>query len=163
MNTTCYIGLGSNLGNSEAYLEMAIHALDSSADIDLISVSRFYGSTPHGPKNQPDYVNAVAKLKTPLSADALLTLLQDIENANDRKRNGEIWTARTLDLDILLYGNHVIDTDHLKIPHPMMQGRAFVLYPLYELEPELLFPDGKKIREMIAQVPAEGLWLLETE
>ena len=156
----CYIGLGSNLGDSIAYLDNAIDSLNSSQNINHLSVSSFYRSKPHGPQDQPDYINAVARFETSLDPHALLSLLQKIENNNNRQRNGERWGARTLDLDLLLYGNVVIDTETLTVPHPYICERSFVLYPLQELKPDLCFPNGKMLSECIATLVAEKLELI---
>ncbi len=131
---TCYIALGSNMGDSLAYLNQAIQDLESHANIHDLTVSKFYKSKPHGPQDQPDYLNAAAKLKTDLKAEALLDLLQKIENDNDRVRQGVVrWGARTLDLDLLFYADKTINTKRLTVPHPRICERAFVLFPLRDL------------------------------
>ena len=99
-----------------------------------MKVSNFYQSKPHGPQDQPDYLNAVVVFNTDLKPDALLDLLQKIENNNDRVREGVVrWGARTLDLDLLFYGYDVINTKRLIVPHPRIGERAFVLFPLRDL------------------------------
>lgn len=136
-NVTCYIALGSNMGDSLAYINQAIQDLQSHDQIHDLKVSKFYKSKPHGPQDQPDYLNAAAKLKTNLEAEALLDLLQKIENQNDRVREGVVrWGARTLDLDLLFYADKTINTKRLIIPHPRICERAFVLFPLRDLESE---------------------------
>ena len=159
----CYIGLGSNLGDSIAYLDNAVDSLSVSQGIKHLSISSFYRSKPHGPQNQPDYINAVARFETSIDPHALLSLLQKIENNNNRQRNGERWGARTLDLDLLLYGNIIIETEVLTVPHPYMCERSFVLYPLQELKPDLIFPDGKVLVECIAALVTEELELIRTQ
>lgn len=131
---TCYIALGSNMGDSFAYINQAIHDLKLHPQIHNLNVSSFYKSKPHGPQNQPDYLNAAAVLNTDLDAEALLDLLQKIENDNDRAREGVIrWGARTLDLDLLFYADQTINTKRLTVPHPRICERAFVLFPLRDL------------------------------
>ena len=156
----CYVGLGSNLGDSVAYLDSAIESLQAHQNIKNITVSRFYRSKPHGPQNQPDYINAVARFETIIEPHALLVTLQKIENDNNRQRDGERWGARTLDVDLLLYGNIIIDTETLTVPHPWMRERSFVLYPLQELTPNLIFPDGVALNECVLKLPADDLQLI---
>ncbi|RTZ67702.1 MAG: 2-amino-4-hydroxy-6-hydroxymethyldihydropteridine diphosphokinase [Aquificaceae bacterium] len=157
----CYIGLGSNLGDSIAYLDNAVDSLRASQAITHLSLSHFYRSKPHGPQNQPDYINAVARFETSIDPHALLSLLQKIENNNDRQRNGERWGARTLDLDLLLYGNMIIDSETLIVPHPYMRERSFVLYPLQELAPDLVFPDGETLANSISRLALDDLELIK--
>ena len=157
----CYIGLGSNLGDSIAYLDSAISALHSNQSIKKIIVSNFYRSKPHGPQDQPDYINAVARFETKLTPYALLSLLQKIEQDNDRKRDGTHWGARTLDLDLLLYGDAIIETESLIVPHPYMCERSFVLYPLQELEPDIVFPNGVILKECLSKLSVDDLKLIE--
>lgn len=159
----CYIGLGSNLGDSSGTLGAAVTALNSSCDIRNLVLSSYYQSKPHGPQDQPDYINAVAGFETQLAAEPLLDLLQSIETLYGRVRTGERWTARTLDLDILLYSDQQIDTDRLQVPHPWMKQREFVLYPLYELAPELQFPDGSLLKSSLALVSDEHLIRLASQ
>ena len=157
----CYIGLGSNLGNSIAYLDSAFDSLSASEYIKNISISNYYRSKPHGPQDQPDYINAVAHFETALDPHTLLILLQKIENKNNRQRSGEHWGARTLDLDLLLYDNIIINTVILTIPHPYMCERSFVLYPLQELIPDLILPDGRMLTECISELASDNLELVK--
>ena len=132
--TTCYIALGSNLGDSLGYLKKAVLALQQHPRIENLQVSRYYSSKPHGPQDQPDYLNAAVKFDTSLKAELLLDELQKIENENQRVREGVVrWGARTLDLDLLFYGDDVISTKRLTVPHPRICERAFVLLPLQDL------------------------------
>lgn len=111
-----------------------LHALANHSDIDFLNTSLFYQSKPHGPQDQPDYINAAVEFKTALKPEALLDVLQKIENKNGRVREGvERWGARTLDLDLLFYGDETINTKRLTVPHPRICERAFVLYPLRDL------------------------------
>ncbi len=156
-----YIGLGSNLGDSKNYLQTALASLHAQQNITLHAYSRFYGSKPHGPQNQPDYSNAVAKIDCSLSPLAVLDILQAIEQDNDRIRNKQHWGARTLDLDLLLYGMETLQTERLTIPHPYLQERPFVLYPLYDITPNLRFPNGEKLADYITDNLPDDLLRLE--
>lgn len=156
-NTLAYVGLGANLAQPVQQLERALVALQSIKDTEFVQVSGFYGSKPMGPQDQPDYVNAVAALTTRLSAEDLLTELQQIELEQGRQRKDERWGPRTLDLDILLFGDDVIQTERLTVPHYGMKVREFVLYPLAELNLNLVLPDGTKLSELLTTVPLNGL------
>ena len=145
MLVTVYIGIGSNLSDPINQAKSAIKAISSIADTQLIKVSSFYSSKPQGSQDQPDYVNAVAKIETTLEAEALLRETQSIENKHGRVRGKERWTARTLDLDLLLYGNEIIDTEVLKVPHIWLTRRSFVVYPLAEITNDLQLPTGENI------------------
>lgn len=142
---TVYIALGSNLDNPLEQLKQAVESLKTFA-IDF-EVSPFYGSKPLGPQDQPDYVNAVAKFKTDLAALDLLDRLQQIENQQGRVRLRR-WGERTLDLDLLLYGNEQIQNERLTVPHIEMKNREFVIVPLYDLSPELILPQGEKLEDL---------------
>lgn len=156
-DTVVYIGLGANLAQPVQQLERAVVALQQLRETTLVQVSGFYGSKPMGPQDQPDYVNAVAALSTRLSAEDLLTELQQIEQEQGRQRKDERWGPRTLDLDILLFGNESIQTERLTVPHYGMKVREFVLYPLAELNSDLVLPDGTKLCELLTTVPLNGL------
>ncbi len=138
---TAYIALGSNLGESRALLASALAAIADLPNSRLAAVSPTYRSSAVGPGTQRDYLNLVAELETGLRAPELLTALQQIETEHGRQRQ-EHWGPRTLDLDILLYGNLTISTDELTVPHPRMAERNFVLYPLTDLAPDLVLPCG---------------------
>lgn len=151
-----YIGMGSNLAAPEAQLRSAIEALAQLPESRLHGVSAFYQSDSLLP-GQPRYTNAVAALDSNLAPLALLDALQSIENQQGRERN-ERWGPRTLDLDILLFGDRLIDEPRLKVPHYHMQARAFVLYPLAELAPaDLLLADGRSLQALLAACPFVGL------
>ena len=154
--TTAHIALGSNLGDSMALLRSALAAMDALPDTRLTGCSPLYRSAPIGPGDQPDYLNMVATLETTLPARALLQQLQAIESAHGRQRT-ERWGARSLDLDILLYGSEAIDTAELAIPHPQMAERNFVLYPLFDLAPGLVLPCGDTLGALLAACPDTGL------
>ena len=122
------------MGDSFAYLQQAVSDLNSHPDISKLITSRFYKSKPHGPQDQPDYLNAAVCIETTLSSESLLDAMQKIENDNDRDREGvKRWGARTLDIDLLFYGNQRINTKRLSVPHPRICERTFVLYPLRDL------------------------------
>jgi 2-amino-4-hydroxy-6-hydroxymethyldihydropteridine diphosphokinase len=142
------IGLGSNLDHPSQRLISALRALQR---LPGITHSRLYTSAPVGPQDQPDYVNAVAEIDTALAPHALLHTLQALELAAGRQRLRH-WGERTLDLDILLIDNHLIDSDDLQVPHPQMTQRAFVLLPLLEICPHALLPDGTALSSFLGQV-----------
>ncbi|WP_445767445.1 2-amino-4-hydroxy-6-hydroxymethyldihydropteridine diphosphokinase [Rheinheimera sp.] len=162
MMVRCYIGLGANLTTPIVQLQQAVVALRQLPDSQLLAVSSFYGSKPMGPQNQPDYVNAVAAIDTRLLPQQLLDALQQIEQQQGRVRKAERWGPRTLDLDILLYGDQVIATERLTVPHYGLREREFVLYPLYEIAPTLSLPDGTVLSSLLAQVPLNGLQKLDS-
>lgn len=149
-----YIGLGSNLDDPAAQLQRALDALAAMPGTRVLSVSALYRNpamqAPGARAPQPDYLNAVAAIDTTLAPLALLDALQAIEAAQGRVR-GERWSARTLDLDVLLYGNERIDTDRLQVPHPGLRERRFVLQPLADLAPSLVLPDGTRIADLLAR------------
>ena len=147
MSTVAYIGIGSNLEDPEQQVLTAPVLLDAISDTQVIARSSLYASPPMGPPEQPDYVNAVAKIRTGLPCGELLTELQRIESGRGRLR-GIRWGPRILDLDILLYGNETIDDDGLVVPHPGMRTRAFVIFPLHEIEPSLVLPSGEAIADL---------------
>ena len=131
---TAFVALGANLGQARASVLAAFDALANLPDTRLTGRSRLYRTAPHEASG-PDFINAVARLQTRLSAPALLDALQVIENAAGRERPFPN-APRTLDLDLLLYGDARIDSPRLTVPHPRMQGRAFVLHPLADVAPE---------------------------
>ncbi|ALS97224.1 2-amino-4-hydroxy-6-hydroxymethyldihydropteridine diphosphokinase [Lacimicrobium alkaliphilum] len=155
--TVAFVGLGSNLANPQQQLLDALHSLTEAADVRLLSCSSFYQSLPMGPQDQPDYLNGVAKLDTSLSANGLLDLLQSIEQQQGRVRKAERWGARTLDLDLLLFGQQQINSERLTVPHYGLAQREFVLYPLFELSPELILPDGTALSVLVEECHSKGL------
>ncbi|WP_058542225.1 2-amino-4-hydroxy-6-hydroxymethyldihydropteridine diphosphokinase [Pseudomonas fluorescens] len=151
-----YIGMGSNLAEPAEQLRSAIQALAQLPDTQLVGVSAFYQSDSLLP-GQPRYTNAVASLDSRLAPLDLLDALQAIETGQGRERL-ERWGPRTLDLDILLFGDRQIDEARLKVPHYHMQARAFVLYPLAELAPtDLRLADGRLLKDLLAACPFAGL------
>lgn len=136
---TAYIGIGSNIGDREALLNASIELLSKKEGIEVTSVSSFYNTAPVGYLEQPDFLNAVVEIKTVLSADELLQISGLIEKVLKRERLIH-WGPRTIDLDILLYGNQIINKENLNIPHPRMHERTFVLEPLNEINPSAIHP-----------------------
>ncbi|WP_333606592.1 2-amino-4-hydroxy-6-hydroxymethyldihydropteridine diphosphokinase [Arsukibacterium sp.] len=156
-----YIGLGANQAEPVAQLQRALSALAQLPQSQLIAVSSLYHSKPMGPQDQPDYINAVAELDTELTAEALLDHLQQIEQQQGRQRKAERWGPRTLDLDILLFGQQQINSSRLTVPHYGLRQREFVLYPLSELAPQLVLPDGTPLTALLPLVPLNGLQPLQ--
>jgi len=155
--TSACIGLGSNLGDPVRQLESAMRELARLPDTRLAVRSSLYRSRPVGPQDQPEFVNAVVRLETALTAFTLLHHMQAIENKHDRQRGGQRWGPRTLDLDLLLYGDEVVDTEELQVPHPEMRRRGFVLQPLLEIAPDTVIPGSGAVRELIKGVDTTDL------
>ena len=154
------IALGSNLGDSLVILEAAIQTLAQTPGIRLLAKSSWYKTKPIGPP-QPDYLNGCILLQVEIIPDLLLETLLKIENKFGRIRNQK-WEARTLDLDILLYGNQVINIPRLQIPHPRMCDRAFVLVPLAEIAPDWVEPvSGFAIKELVKDVDCSEVCLFK--
>ncbi|MCE8005054.1 2-amino-4-hydroxy-6-hydroxymethyldihydropteridine diphosphokinase [Billgrantia ethanolica] len=139
-----YVGLGSNLEDPIAQVRLALEALGTLPLTERVDASRLYVSRPLGPQDQPDFINAVAHLRTRLSPLALLDQLQALEQRHGRVRRRH-WGPRTLDLDLLLYGDEQLELPRLRVPHPEMTVRCFVLLPLAELAPSLQLPDGRPV------------------
>jgi len=155
--TSVYVGIGSNLQQPIQQVSSALTALAAIKSSQLLAHSRLYHSSPLGGMNQPDYVNAVAVMATSLSALEFLDALHEIERAQGRVRDGRRWAPRTLDLDILLFGDECINQPQLAVPHPGLQERNFVLYPLQEIAPGLEIPGLGALSALVAQCPAAGL------
>jgi len=137
--TLAYVGLGSNLEDPRRQIESALAELDGIPHTRVVKQSSLYRTAPIGHADQPDFVNAVAQLETGLAAERLLAELQGIENRHGRERSFAN-APRTLDLDILLFGDLQLSTPRLVVPHPRMHERAFVLHPLYEVAPHAFIP-----------------------
>jgi 2-amino-4-hydroxy-6-hydroxymethyldihydropteridine diphosphokinase len=157
-----YIGLGSNLGQSENIIASSLVYLSQNKHIDIRKSSSYYRSKPldcpsHKMNHQPDYINAVVNLMTDLTALDLLDVLQAVEVYFGRQRNVERWSSRTLDLDILLYDDLVINEVRLTIPHAGMLKRDFVLYPLFEIAPEIELPGFGSISKALDACENRGL------
>lgn len=158
-----YVGLGSNLADPPQQLRNAFQALAELPVTQLVAQSSLYRSPPLGGFEQPDYLNAVAALDTALSAHDLLTALLDIEQRQGRVRGEQRWQARTLDLDLLLYGDQRVQDATLIVPHPGLHVRAFVLYPLQEIAPELEIPGLGALAALISHCPSTDLHRVEDD
>lgn len=151
-----YIGLGSNLRDPEQQLNAALHALAQLPHTRLVAVSAYYSSAPLGPADQPRYTNAAAHLETTLEPHILLDHLQAIELNQGRERKAERWGPRTLDLDILIFGERIMNDERLCIPHYHMHARPFVLLPLAELCPvDFQLPDGRLLTDLLSACPVD--------
>jgi 2-amino-4-hydroxy-6-hydroxymethyldihydropteridine diphosphokinase len=155
---TVYIGLGSNLDRPIEQINQALHELAELPDTQCVKHSSLYQTQPVGPQNQADFINAVAMLSTGLAAESLLDECQKLEQGHQRKRTGERWGPRTLDLDLLLFDGQQIATSRLLIPHPQIANRAFVLVPLAEIAPqELVIPGLGVLGELLDKVDMDGI------
>jgi 2-amino-4-hydroxy-6-hydroxymethyldihydropteridine diphosphokinase len=155
--TVAYIGLGSNLSEPIKQVQAAINAIKNIAQSDVINVSSLYLSKPMGPQDQDDYINAVLALETTLTPFDLLDALQCIENKAGRVRKDNRWGARILDLDIILFGNEIINTDRLIVPHYGMKKREFVLLPLAEIAADLILPSSTAKDRQSIKVLSENI------
>lgn len=158
-----YIGLGSNLADPRAQVEDALRALARLADTSLVRSSRLYRSVPWGRADQPEFVNAVAQIDTALAPHNLLDELLAIERQAGRERDATRWGPRVLDLDILVYGDLILDSPGLHVPHPHLHERVFVLMPLCEIAPELQIPGKGRVDELLAQLDAATCCPLEPQ
>ncbi len=148
--TLAYVGIGSNLGDREATIARALELLDDPPALRLVRVATLRETAPVGNVDQPPFLNSVAALRTTLGPRELLDRLLAIEQALGRVRTGERWGPRTLDLDLLLYGDAVIDEPGLAVPHPRLHERRFVLEPLHELAPDLHVPGRGRVRALLS-------------
>ncbi|TDB03177.1 2-amino-4-hydroxy-6-hydroxymethyldihydropteridine diphosphokinase [Halomonas marinisediminis] len=158
-----WVGLGSNLESPRRQVESAIEALDRLPLTRRVAASPLYASRPVGPQDQPDFINAVVCLETRLSPLALLDQLQALEQRHRRVR-ARRWGPRTLDLDLLLFGDSTLCLPRLTVPHPEMTQRTFVLLPLLDVDPRLRLPDGRRLADLqAAQVDALSSGVLPLE
>ncbi len=151
-----YVGVGSNLDSPRDQVERALAALAAIENTMLVRTSPFYRSAPLDGSEQPDYINAVSALLTRLDADGLLRSLQDIEKAQGRSRDGDKWGPRTLDLDLLVYSGASIDEKGLKVPHPGISERNFVLLPLLDIAPHLRIPGQGSVSRLAAAIDSSN-------
>ena len=152
------VGLGANLGDAAATVRAATAALDGIPDTRLLRGSRLYRTPAWGVTAQPDFINAVALVETALSPRDLLDALLAIEREFGRVRvDGERWGPRTLDLDLLLFGDIVVDEPGLRVPHPHLHERAFALLPLLEAWPDAAIPGIGPARDCVAAMAADGI------
>lgn len=155
--TLAYIALGSNQASP---LDQVAHALNAIAAIPqsrVVATSSFYRTPPLGPQDQPDYLNAAVALETELSPEALLDHTQRIELEQGRERKAERWGPRTLDLDLMLFGELTLSTPRLTVPHYDMKNRAFMLVPLLEIAPDCVFPEGLRVADVLATLSRAGI------
>jgi len=153
--TLVYIALGSNLASPLEQVNAAVKAIGEIPDSRIVAVSSFYRTPPLGPQDQPDYLNAAVALDTALSPETLLDHTQRIELQQGRIRKAERWGPRTLDLDIMLFGDCIINTARLTVPHYDMKNRGFMLWPLFEIAPDLVFADGHRLQQHLTLLGAE--------
>lgn len=151
MGIKVYLGLGSNMGDKADNLRRARDCIAAIAGVDLTRSSSLYQTAPWGKTDQGDFINQVIAIETELEPLDLLHRLQEIEIKLGRQRH-ELWGPRIIDLDVLLYGRESISQAELKVPHPYMMQRLFVLVPLLEIAPELEFPDGSKLQEVLDSI-----------
>ena len=147
--TAAWIGLGSNQGQSEAILNQALQALDRLPSTHVADVSSIYKTPPWGLADQADFLNAAAKLETGLAPEQFLDGLLTIEQELGRTRDGPRWGPRSLDLDLLLFDDQIVDRPRLQVPHPRLHLRAFVLVPLSEIEPGLCVPGLGTVSDLL--------------
>ncbi|WP_455507230.1 2-amino-4-hydroxy-6-hydroxymethyldihydropteridine diphosphokinase [Enterobacter sp.] len=153
--TLACIAIGSNLASPLEQVNAAVKALGEIPQSKIVAVSSFYRTPPLGPQDQPDYLNAAVILETELGPEELLDNTQRIELQQGRVRKAERWGPRTLDLDIMLFGHETINTERLTVPHYDMKNRGFMLWPLFEVAPDLIFPDGTPLKSILDSLNAE--------
>jgi 2-amino-4-hydroxy-6-hydroxymethyldihydropteridine diphosphokinase len=148
--TRAYIGLGANLGDREAMLRSALEQLGAEPGIDVMAVSKLRDTDPVGITDQPRFLNAAAAVETDLTARELLDRLLGIERRLGRTREAPRFGPRTIDLDLLLYGDEQIDDPGLEVPHPRLHERLFALEPLADLDPDLVVPGRGPLADIVA-------------
>ena len=159
--TKVYLSLGSNMGDRQDYLQRAVEALNHLPKTEVKAVSSYYETAAWGLTDQADFLNLALALETQLPAETLLSSCQQIEKNLDRVRH-EHWGPRTVDIDILLYGQEIWETEHLKVPHPFMTQRAFVLVPLLEIAEDLVEPQtGQAYEKYLSQLDTSDVRKLE--
>lgn len=156
MENDAYIAIGSNQGDRELSLLRAVAEIGKIAHSKVTGLSPFYETTPVGMSDQPNFYNAVLRLSTTLSPHDLLKALQNIEDNVFKRKRTVKWGPRNIDLDILLYGDQIVNTAELTVPHPQMSKRRFVLQPLCDLSPDLINPqDGLSIRQLLQRLTSD--------
>jgi len=155
-----FIGLGSNLESPREQIKTAVKDMQLMPETKFVACSSLYKSPPMGPQDQPDYINAVIELDTKLTPHRLLDQLQKIEQQHGRIRKRH-WGERTLDLDLLVYADEVVNDERLVVPHPGIATRAFVLYPLAELDEQLVIQGIGMVEQLVTQCPRDGLKQVE--
>ncbi|MBD8162379.1 2-amino-4-hydroxy-6-hydroxymethyldihydropteridine diphosphokinase [Erwinia persicina] len=152
-----YLALGSNLADPLHQVHSALHALAAMPETTLVATSSLYRTPPYGPPDQPDFLNAAVALDTRLDAESLLNHTQRIELEQGRVRKAHRWGPRTLDLDIMLFGEQTLNTPRLTVPHYDMLNRAFMLLPLLEIAPALCLPDGTRLADILARLDTRAI------
>ena len=151
-----YVGLGANLGDREATIARALELLAAHPGVELLAVSRLRETEPWGFADQPAFLNGAAAVRTSLSAADLLEALLAVERELGRTRDGPRYGPRTIDLDLLLYGDEIIDEPGLDVPHPRLHERAFALEPLLDLDPELTVPGSGRVADLLRELHSGG-------
>jgi 2-amino-4-hydroxy-6-hydroxymethyldihydropteridine diphosphokinase len=144
-----FVGIGANLGDREATIRRAVELLDEVDGIEVVAMSTLRETEPWGPVEQPAFVNGAVAVETTLEPSELLAALLDVERRLGRVRTGERWGPRTIDLDLLLYGERVVDEPGLTVPHPRLHERRFALEPLAELAPDAIVPSRGTVAELL--------------
>jgi len=156
-----YIGLGSNVGDGPAMIRAALAALDRQDSIQVLRMSSLYRTAAWGRADQPDFTNAVAEIETSLSPEAFLTVCLDTEISLGRKASTVRWGPRIIDIDLLCCGQYVSCKPELRLPHPLLHRRAFVMVPLLELEPDLVLPTIGSVRVCLDKLENQRVSLLQ--
>ena len=154
--TRVYVGLGANLGDREATIRSALELLDAAPDVDVVTVSTLRETEPVGYTDQPRFLNGVAALETRLGPRAMLDRLLEVERALGRSRDGPRWGPRTIDLDLLVHGDEIVDEPGLRVPHPRLAERRFALEPLAELDPGLVVPGAGPVETLLASLQSSA-------
>jgi 2-amino-4-hydroxy-6-hydroxymethyldihydropteridine diphosphokinase len=152
MRIRAYIGLGANLGEPEEAIRRALSLLAAVPGLEVTAVSRLRETVPVGYLDQPRFLNGAARVETVLGPQALLTVLLEVERELGRVRGGPRFGPRTIDLDLLLYGDQLVDEPGLTVPHPRLHERRFALEPLAELDPELVVPGRGPLKALLAKL-----------
>lgn len=157
-----FVGIGSNLQEPLQQVKQATSRLMQLPGLHFCQASSYYQSSPLGPPDQPDFINRVVSLETDFTPECLLDCLQNLENEQGRVRATR-WGPRIIDLDILLYGDLLMATERLTVPHAGLKERAFFLYPLAEIAPHLILPTGESVATLKTQCDAGNILMLEPE
>ncbi|MCX8960836.1 2-amino-4-hydroxy-6-hydroxymethyldihydropteridine diphosphokinase [Erwinia psidii] len=152
-----WLAVGSNLAAPLLQVQAALDALAKLPQTRLVATSSFWRTPPYGPADQPDYLNAAVAMDSELTPEALLNHTQRIELEQGRVRKDHRWGPRTLDLDIMLFGNQTLNTPRLIVPHYDIHNRAFMLVPLLEIAPDITFPDGRRASDMLARLDSGAI------
>ena len=150
--TKAYVGLGANLGPREVTLLRAVDLLGAEPGVEVLAVSGLRETAPVGNVDQPEFLNGAVAVETSLPARELLDALLRVERELGRVRDGTQWGPRTIDLDLLVYGDEIVDEPGLRVPHPRLHERRFALEPLAELEPDLLVPGKGKVMDLLVKL-----------